>query len=329
MTKKLSNPKILNTLVRLRFLAFAVGIIVSILMIRLLIEIVKQDVDKDLNSQIEIHLSQLSERIEGYADTMYSFRGIFAINPDLSQEEWDLYISSFNLAERYPQNSALSYVEVLGSNEIIGSDIKNISTNPEHYYVKYTSAANAPNIINIDLSNDLNRVKTIEAARDSGKIIVTPPITSVASDVKLVAFYMPIYDYNFIEKDATVEDRRQNIQGFMSLAIRLDTFVEDLFNISAFENFKLTVTDSESGVVVYDKGLDLGSQLSIKEENLDLLIAQRLWNLEFTTDRISFIRRGGLFAFTALIISGITANLFILSVLELQAIRAKKENESK
>lgn len=322
MQKYLAHLKILDILIKFRYPLLIFSILFFLGNLKIVYNLYLDEIDKEINDRINTHVSHLSDQIEGYGDAMYSFRAIFAIHSRLEKEEWDVCIAAFNFQARYPQNIAMSYVEVMSTEEATSRNITGLSQEPEHYVVLYTTANNSGSIISNDLGNDQDRLATLRQARDTGHIVATPPVKSLSSDTVLLVLYMPIYKYNFVEKDATVEDRRNNIQGFMSLAINLNNFLNDIFVENAFENFNLTVSDSDVGVI-YQKGPDMAGAQAPKEVYLDLSIGDRIWKLNFLTNRMIFFRNSDNFLLGSFISGRALAIFALYLVLELYHRKAK------
>jgi diguanylate cyclase (GGDEF)-like protein len=61
--------------------------------------------------------TQIENRIRSYADVLYSVRGLFAVNPDVSRREFHEYVGSLNLAERFPGFQILNFERYVTSAE--------------------------------------------------------------------------------------------------------------------------------------------------------------------------------------------------------------------
>jgi CHASE1-domain containing sensor protein len=283
------------------------------------------EIDRQIATKVAVRLSQLSDKIESYGDSLYLFRGVWAAHKDLSQLEWDVHMAAFSLNSRYPEKSAVSYIEVVNTNEAKKRGFTLQNDSQEHYYLKYSSVADLMPFRGKDLGDDPERLKALESARDTGLIFSTPPVTSIDTGSKLIAFYMPIYKFNFNEKDATVQQRRENIQGFMSLAISLESFIDDLFGTSVLEEFNISVKDQNTDLI-YSKGSKFAEPISQSSLDLELLVANRSWQLYFQTDRLYFINNADKFLIGSFITGRVIAIIFVFSVLELHHRRMKETN---
>ena len=282
------------------------------------------DIDRQIATKVAVRVSQLSDKIESYADSLYLFRGVWAAHKDLSQLEWDVHMAAFSLNARYPQKSAVSYIEVFDTAEANKRKLPNVNDHSQHYYVKYSSVADITPFYGKDLGEDHERLSAMESARDTGLIYSTPPVQSIDTNSKLFAFYMPIYKFNFDEKNATVQERRENIQGFMSLAINVQSFLDDLFGTSILEEFNISVKDQNNDII-YTKGSKFSDPVVESNLDLELLVANRSWQLFFTTDKMYFLNESDTFLIGSFITGRVIAILFVFSVLELHH-RKMKEN---
>lgn len=80
--------------------------------------------------------------------------------------------------------------------------------------------------IGFDLASEAGRRATLELARDSGRVAMTPPITLVQERQKQAGLLAIMPHYKNGLPHATVEERRQNIEGFVLAVIRVGQLVE-------------------------------------------------------------------------------------------------------
>lgn len=71
----------------------------------------------NVDAQTEQVIDQLERRLEVYGDLLYGGRGLFLQNPDLTSAEWNTFMASQNLFERYPGTNSVGYLEVADSAE--------------------------------------------------------------------------------------------------------------------------------------------------------------------------------------------------------------------
>lgn len=73
--------------------------------------------ENNLDRQADQVIDVLEERLEVYGDLLYGGRGLFLQNPNLTREEWDTFMESQNLFERYPGINNIAFLQVANRSE--------------------------------------------------------------------------------------------------------------------------------------------------------------------------------------------------------------------
>lgn len=126
-----------------------------------------------------------------------------------------------------------------------------------------------------DLSSNDSRRKSLEYARDNGKMTTTAKITLVQETGSSVGFLIiaPIYKKNtpLIKK----EERIDALIGYVTGVFRIDTLMEKVKNQADYEGLELTLFDLDK----HTGGLLYGKEQSSNPFRYELVIPDRKWQL--------------------------------------------------
>jgi signal transduction histidine kinase len=187
--------------------------------------------------QAVINRMQIQEEI------LRAATGLFSGSENVSKQEWANFIDSTNVIQRYPGTQATGYITVVDIDDVQNfvnkakTDISpEFQIRPSGDRTKYAIATY------IEPSSDLNltalgydiyseqvRLKASMAATDTGQVIMTDAIMLVQEEdlaEKQYGFVLYAPQYDLAKPTATVEDRRNAIQGYVFASFR----GEDLLN---------------------------------------------------------------------------------------------------
>lgn len=312
--KGLVSIKILNFIIWHRHFLIALNLLILIIIFSLGFFIIKAQILNKFNLELSQQLSQFQSKVERYGDTLYATRGLFALQKEITQEDWDFYINSQNLIERYPEVSSLNYLEVVRSKDIKDRSIyKNLSSEENHFILKYTSSAF--NVIGNDLGSIPERLEAINQSIDQGTFASTKKTMFISSGDYGFVLYLPIYKYNYVD-DGTVESRRENVQGVVSFAIPIENFMNDLFDDRILSNYKIQIVDKLSNEVFYDNNKEQIRPLKISE-SIDITIGNRNWVINVTTEIINFVSTSEIEFLMVIFAGGVLTNFYMYFIIEL------------
>lgn len=190
--------------------------------------------------------SQKVERKEFFEFT----KNIFRMHPDILALTWTPRI----LDSQRPDFEKSIYLEGYRDFQIIelssNGHLTKASRRGEYFPVDYIEPFEKnKTIFGFDVFSDVARCQAMEKARDSGLLIATKPVFLIREDERGLGcrVFMPIYSKNAVI--VTVEDRRKNLEGFLSLLFRVDEAVETaLKKLAAYGITVYIYDDAEPGM---------------------------------------------------------------------------------
>lgn len=186
------------------------------------------------NTEATTHIKQ---RIDSYEDILRGSAGLFRGSDNVTREEWRSYLTSYNVAARYPGVQGIGYVQIIPPADLTAQietirsqgypDYTVFPTGERSIYtsVIYIEPFNGDNLkaFGYDMYAEPTRHEAMDKARDSGDIAISD-IVKLIQDKEGVntqpgfLMYMPLY-----KKDSnlgTLADRRANLTGYIYAPFR-------------------------------------------------------------------------------------------------------------
>lgn len=306
-TRKMARMEKYYGVMLVSFIGFFVSIIISINVFQWEHQQTQhyfEDAAHERYFRIQLSLKQ-------YVNALEAIKGLYASSNNVDRFEFRSFVTP--ILDRYPEIQALEWVPKITyenrQSYILKAQKEGITnfniteTTPEdniipagvreYYYPAYYLEPLSDNekALGYDLGSNIERLTSLEMARDSGQAYASGRISLVQKDKRVSGFiiFVPIY----LKNSATnsVEQRRANLQGFA-----LGVFnIEDMFNAALKEhNLKDTIviiqdlTNTNDEIPLYIKNIGSGKQ---PEENAiqhsafqfsELMdIAGRQWKISF------------------------------------------------
>jgi signal transduction histidine kinase len=296
--------------------------------------------------------SFIRERIATYEDILRGEVGLFNINNKVTRQEWSTYLNQYDVTNRYPGIYVLVYVAVIQPNEleahiqqVRAEGFKDYTVFPAGSRQLYTSIlyidpfnASTSKGLGYDMYTDATRHAAMDMSRDDNIAVVSSPVTLVQdidSQDKQPGFimYMPIYKNG--ASTSTVEDRRANIDGFVTAAFRSHDLVQSLYKDKkgtyGFQILDIT-TDTHKTVYKspdFDKSKTNTSNKSI---TTDLYLPGAHWQIEGLTDTKlidpTYRARPTIIFWTGMLFSFIMSSLIYMLLVNRAGALAKKEENN-
>jgi diguanylate cyclase (GGDEF)-like protein/PAS domain S-box-containing protein len=291
-------------------LVLGIGLAISVAAWKFTEERVGREAETKFQHQVAQAVGTLDRRVQDNLSLLIGLRGLFAATAHVDREEFRLYLSGFNVSQRYPGVRLVSFVrhvkheEKAAFEESVRSDrsvdprgyphfaIHPPGTRPDYLVVTYLDpVAGNQGAFGFDVYSDPTRRAAVERARDSGHATSSAPIRLAADPDRQisVALRMPVYRRG--APAATI--------GTVGLAIRIDDLVGSLLGRELGRDFDLVIHDlgisgsaSSAGAgpdsLVFDSARtfgmkavkDAGAETMSQMMTLDL--AGRDWRLEFS-----------------------------------------------
>ena len=188
-------------------------------------------------------------------------------NRDAFEKQWQLKYPFFEITQKSKERT------------ITRAYYKN-----EYYPVSYINPMlDNEEAFGFDLSSEQNRKRTLEAARDSGKISATSILTLIQEKEKKKSFLILVPVYT--QPSYTLEKRRENIKGFVSGVIQMDDLIYHSFEDFRNAELGLEIIDKKnSNEIIYEyepMEFDTLDYTKSIKKNLHIF-AQRQWSVEIT-----------------------------------------------
>ena len=231
----------------LAYIIVALGTVVSLVVWYLTGQVVERQTRTDLDAEAQAAISVIERRTQRNIDLLHGLEGLFGHDLSVSRAEFNRYVSSLNLAHRFPGVRAMEFIKRVKNGEktvyenTVRTDrsievngypdfsIKPGDVQPEYYVIHYLEPmrGNEP-AFGLDIrSRDESRAAS-ERARDLGEPIATGRyqlIQDSGSQLGMVV-YLPVYE-TYREK-RTIEQRRAELAGFVNVVFRAKHLFADV-----------------------------------------------------------------------------------------------------
>jgi len=193
----------------------------------------------------------IGERMDAYVAALRGGASFLAGSDHVSREEWRTYYNVLQLEQRYPGVNGIGViwqVKPADREAFVGAtrleDAPNFTITPvpgapplpeghDHYVITYIEPlARNSQALGLDIATERNRREAAEAARDTGRPMITRPIVLVQDKVKRTGFLLFVPVYRNGAPLVTQAQRRQAIVAWVYAP-----FVSDLFFKGALERY--------------------------------------------------------------------------------------------
>jgi signal transduction histidine kinase len=245
--------------------------------------------------------SEIENRIDTYIALLRAGRGFFYASEGVNKEEFARFVGNFDLRGQYPGVLAIGFSKVFTADEkntLIKKD-ENLNIpaltlkpkNPRDQYqaIIYIEPFDDRNkvALGFDMSSEPIRRQALETARDSGRFVTSGKVVLVqerGTNELQAGFliYLPVYKSKNIPE--TVEERRQQIDGFIYSPFRAGDFVKDLIKEGEIDEVSFRIYDYELNE---DSLLAVGNEeLGVKDSVLkgenEVEFGSRKWVITYT-----------------------------------------------
>lgn len=201
--------------------------------------------ENNLDRQADQVIDVLEERLEVYGDLLYGGRGLFLQDPNLTREEWNTFMESQNLFERYPGINNIAFLQVADVSEAarIESELNRdagpddqlpIVLYPQPLTEKIailtfsTTLTSEYQVLGLNAYGREALVPALELAAASGLPESTEPFKSrnpAREGTKDVVIFLAVYDMD-TSAASTPAERAEALAGFVALSVHPETLVK-------------------------------------------------------------------------------------------------------
>ena len=262
-----------------------------------------QDVNRitaEFNRQVGLFQNVLTGRLSHHLDVTRSLQSLFGSTTFISEEQFNNF-AGLQL-EQSPDMQAMEWIikvpnehsevysrEILNHTRITEPDAAGkmvmAGPRPEYFIIRYLMPyAGNQRAYGFDVASNPVARQALKFAEDSGEPGVTGPlrlVQDVGTSKIGTVIYAPVYRFGL--GHSTIEDRRQNLVGFVAIVFRL----EDKINLikKKFPELLVQLNVSDDTGELYETAdatgrHDLGN-INL-ERNIDFRFANHTWHFDYT-----------------------------------------------
>jgi signal transduction histidine kinase/CheY-like chemotaxis protein/HPt (histidine-containing phosphotransfer) domain-containing protein len=190
----------------------------------------------------------------------------------------------------------------------------------------------------LDLGSEEGRLRTVEQARDSGRLAISRIIVLHAGKADRRGFFALLPVYRSGLPNASIEDRRRNLVGFAQGVFEISTMIEGLFSTRApardrdFYFFGPKAGPAEPPVYVRTSGAASGALSGITQAGLEarihwstmLPVGDKMWTLVVVPTSGALATQNG--RATIILVVGLLATVLLIGLLFAYFRNAQLEN---
>lgn len=220
-----------------------------------------QEIERTVSSYRQKYQGDMQDKFNIFEETLRAGLGLLAGNPNFTHAQWEKFISTSAVLQRYKGASGVSYAQVVqqqdlpaflaNAREKIKPDFTITPPGERSLYVPlmFTAPKTDSNsgLIGFDISSDQARQAALMSAADSGGIAISNVVQSLvdpSENGKSFIMYAPQYKPG--APVGTPEQRHDAVAGFVYVGFRLNTFMETLDDTNQNENIGIRITTSDN-----------------------------------------------------------------------------------
>lgn len=233
---------------------------------------------KRLKDQSEKTVNVLENNIEVYADTLYSTRALFFVDPTIDRDQWDVFVRTQDVIERYdglqnvtylqkaPESELQAIQDQLNQNRRVGEPVVVIrDSTPTLAVVKYVTNPDTISIVGVNANYRSVYSNALAIAERTGTVAASAVYTSRAPGREgQNDFFITVATYNTVPiSTATDDERAQLATGYVTGAINVDKLVNEVLSLVVTpDTVHVRIADTD-GDIFYERGDDRNDATSI------------------------------------------------------------------
>lgn len=282
--------------------------------------------------------ASIERKISSNSKALYGAAALFASSETVTNEDWVTYIEHLDPKRNFPAVQTFAFLKVVKPEEIYSYNEElakrklpntKIFPTPDTSsiaVIHYPAPATETTLkaVGFNMFSEPKRRAALEYARDNNSIAITDKLVLVVDKeektppVSLVMVY-PVYKRN--SDISTVEARRENIKGFVSFSVKMDTLLNDLtLNAAPALDFQIFDNSGEGSFsessLLYNSGdseiLAAGYSPNYSSKST-IIFPNTNWYLRFTA--VPDAQLGKIFSFAPNLVAAVNILLSILLIL--------------
>ena len=288
------------------YLAFAVGICLTLWTCFLVGNAEDARIRGNFQRDADKVATDTQVRLQTYFDMLISIKGMFAVNDNVTREQFARFIGELNLAQRYPGFQAIQFVRhvrrdqldafvqtVRRDDSLVAGGYPNFSVKPapghlDHYIIDFNEPmAGNETAFGLDLATLPGQLAAVEQGRDSGQIVATEPIALIQIVNGGAGFVARTPVYRSHMPLDTPAQRREALVGMLAIVFRMNNLMSEVIAPSLAGHMSVRVHDAGiggaagKGAVMYDSGRHGQETLPGLALERTIDVAPRKWVVSF------------------------------------------------
>jgi two-component sensor histidine kinase/CHASE1-domain containing sensor protein len=281
-------------------LVLLVGLLVSCLIAFLLWRVVHDKDAARFESQTQLALVDIQDRIGTYIALLRGGTGLMAANPQTTREQFRDYVEQLQLPEYYPGIQGIGWTARIAPEQRADYEAEQRRLSPgfriwpegqrDYYHaITFLEPMDRRNVaaIGYDMYTEPTRRLAMAQARDrgipaaSGKVELVQEIDPVKQSGFLI--YLPVYAGH--DEPATVSERRERLLGYVYSPFRAGDVFRGIFGPSDTRNLRIAIYDGapKQDNLLYDSAEGRDGPAARYTKTAELTIGDRQWTVSFAT----------------------------------------------
>lgn len=308
-----------------------------------------QDIQGAITSHVNSTQRATLGSMKSYEEVLRGGVGFFRGSQEVTREDWQNFIQSYEVQANYPSAQAIGFVRSVREADVPGfesymqtqipgfSVARSQTVDGTYAVLTYAEAIAIKGQVNFgtNMYNEQARREALLKARDSGTVTITKRTTlRPIGDPNSYNGYIMFAPYYAVGMPtSSAEERRAALQGYVYASFRGDLFFDNV-NSSADDEkhgFKVSLPGDSNPLYVSEHYASLDSQSGALHARREINVYGRTWIMDYAFDRTGVVsdvqlRRpfavvmGGLF--TAILIAAV---VFLLLRARAQELNTQKE----
>ena len=276
------------------FVALVTAAVVAALVVR---SQVNDNSQRQLEDVVEVAIDSIRSDLQQSISELRAIQGFFNASQFVSREEFSIFVEPFleesggiQALEWIPRIRASQkdqFIDSVREEGFDGFDIHPASESQDYFPVTYLVPFQGNTAaLGFDLSSEETRAAALLTAWESGEIAVTEPITLVQESGTQLAFlvYAPVYSSKDVP--ATLQERRDLLEGFALGVVRFGDFINNAIPDTFDPAIGITVVDAHDypDIILFSNE---GHSLLIEgsrglHTDSTVKVADEVWEFHFT-----------------------------------------------
>jgi PAS domain S-box-containing protein len=296
------------------YLAFIVGICLTVWTCVMVGDAQDAQLRSNFERDSDKVASDTNVRLQTYFDMLLSIKGMFAVDANVTRDDFTRFVRELNLTERYPGFQAIQFVRYVPAAELgrfeqrvraeIAADPGRFPHEPpyaihpaivreDHYIVDYNEPMKRnENAFGLDLAALPPHRDAVEEGRDSGDIIATERITLVQDKMGQPGFVARAPVYRQGMPINTVAERRAAFLGMVAIVFRVNNLRREVIDPALQNQMAFRIHDAgearagagrpaDKTNIMYDTSASALTVPGLLKEHR-IKVAQRQWVAQFS-----------------------------------------------